>query len=265
MANIGRAPKAGDDWTPNDLLAYNIRIIYEDSTSFFDTSHLSLPQGDHVKEVLSVPDASTAEHDDSYTFLRTMELAMTPRGCNEEFAVVDFVVALFRLLGFVGRAAGRITRTRKDLPFWICGQERHAMADVCIVDDANITRFLVQEDKRHADHPDSEPQLIAVAVAAFSNNNHARIRCLGASALASEVICGIIMKGTMPTFYRIPITLDLVRAVQMGEYPARETVVFAHVPAVPRPARRYIEGMTPLDNRAVVLACFEEIKHWQFL
>ncbi|TFY61093.1 hypothetical protein EVJ58_g4715, partial [Rhodofomes roseus] len=221
MANIGRAPKAGDDWTPNDLL--------------------SLPQGDHVKEVLSVPDVSAAEHDDSYTLLRTMELAMTPH-CNEESAVVDFVVALFRLLGFVGRAAGRTTRTRKALPFWICGHKRHATADVCIVDDANIIRFLVQEDKRHADHPDSEPQLIAAAVATFSNNNHARIRCLGASAFASEVICGIIMKGTMPTFYRIPITLDLCRG-----------------------RLRYIEGMTPLDNRAVVLACFEEIKHWQFL
>ena len=67
----------------------------------------------------------------------------------------------------------------------------------------------------------------------------------------------------MPIFYKIPVTTALVRAVQLGEYPTQETIVFAHLPPVPRPARRYSEGMKPLDNRRVVMSCYEAFK--QFL
>ena len=37
------------------------------------------------------------------------------------------------------------------------------------------------------------------------------------------------------------------------EYPAQETTVS-------RPTRRYNEGMKPLDNRRIVLACYEAFK-----
>lgn len=195
------------------------------------------------------------------SFLRTVDLAMAvPPG--EESAVADFAVQLFRILDYTGRSVGRVTRRRKDLPFWVCGQRRYAKTDVCIIDASNIL-LLIQEDKRHLDGSDPEPLLIAEAIAAFSNNNDTRVRALGSPALQSKVIPGITMKGTMPIFYKIPVTAELVRAVQLGEYPAQETVVYAHLPPVPRPARRYNEGMKPLDNRHVVLSCYEAFK--QFL
>jgi hypothetical protein len=157
---------------------------------------------------------------------------------------------------------GRVARTRKDLPFWVCGEERYAKTDVCIMDDQNIL-LLAQEDKRHLEGTDPEPQLVAEGIAAFYNNNNTRVRSLMLEPLLSKVIPGITMQGTMPTFYKIPVTADLVRAVQLGEYPAQETTVYAHLPVVPRPARRYNEGMKPLDNRRVVMACYEAFK--QFL
>ena len=64
------------------------------------------------------------------------------------------------------------------------------------------------------------------------------------------------MDGSMPTLYKIPITAELVRAVESGEQPEEETVVHAYVPEVPRPE----EGMKPLDNRHIILSCFEAFR-----
>lgn len=115
-----------------------------------------------------------------------MELAMAISP-GEESAVDDFAVHLFRALGYTGRAVARTTRTRKDLPFLVCGEERHAKADVCIMDGLEIL-LLVQEDKRHLDSSDPEPQLIANAIAAFYNNNITRVQALGLPTLQDKVI-----------------------------------------------------------------------------
>lgn len=257
MANLIRTSKSGSDWTPNDLLAYNIRVEYQDSQTFFGTANLPQPNVDD--EILIAPDAAATQHDDPYALLRSMDLAMAGRH-GEESAVDDFVVQLFRILRYTGRDVGRVVRTRKDLQFWVCGQERHAQTDVCIMNDDDIL-LLVQEDKRHMDGSDPEPQLIAEAIAAFHCNNKVRVQALGAhAAIQDKVMPGITMIGTMPTFYKIPITTELVLAVQLGSYPAHETVVYVHIPEVPRPFRRYSEGMKPLDNRRVVLSCYQAFK-----
>ncbi|KZT66101.1 hypothetical protein DAEQUDRAFT_696054, partial [Daedalea quercina L-15889] len=259
MADLVRSSKPGSDWTPNDLLAYHIRVEYQDSQTFFGLPDLPPPHVDN--EVLTAPDAAATQNDDPYSLLRTMDLAMAVAP-GEESAVDDFAVQLFRILRYTGRAVGKVARTRKDLAFWVCGQQRHARTDVCIMDASNII-LVVQEDKRHLDGSDPEPQLIAEAIAAFYNNNEMRVRELGLPALQSKVLPGITMKGTMPIFYKILVTTELVRAVQLGEYPAEEIVVYAYLPPVPRPARRYNEGMKPLDNRHIILSCYEAFR--QFL
>ena len=255
MANLIRTFKSGSDWTPNDLLAYNIRVEYQGSQIFFSIANLPQPRVDN--EVLTAPDAAATQHDDSYTLLRIMDLAVAVSPGEE--SAVDFVVQLFKVLSYTGRAVGRVSRTRKDLLFWVCGEQKHAKTDVCIVDASDILLF-AQEDKRHLDGSDPEPQLIAETIAAFYNKNDTRVRALGLPILQNKVIPGITMKGTMPIFYKIPVTTELVHAVQLGEYPVQETVVYAHVPTVPRPARCYGEGMKPLDNRHVILSCYEAFK-----
>ena len=63
-----------------------------------------------------------------------------------------------------------------------------------------------------------------------------------------------------PTFYTIPVTSELENAVATGTYPQTPTIVQAHLPALPRPYRRQTEGMKPLDNRQILLSCFEAFK-----
>ena len=63
-----------------------------------------------------------------------------------------------------------MARTHADILLTICREQRHAKTDVCIVDSDDIL-LLVQEDKRHMDLKDPEPQLIAKAIAAFQANN----------------------------------------------------------------------------------------------
>jgi hypothetical protein len=189
----------------------------------------------------------------NYKFVRYMDLAMSPVPA-EESAVVDFVVCLLTLLGYVPRT--RMTRTRADIPLTICGEQCHAKIDVCVVDEDDFL-LLVQEDN---EQKDPEPQLIAETIAAFQANNTRRTRVLGQDA---KVVLGVTLVGSSPTFYKIPVTKKLAQAVALGHFPATPTVVYAHLPAVPRPARRLSEGMKPLDNRRHILSCYEAFR--QFL
>ena len=86
-----------------------------------------------------------------------------------------FAVELFKVLGYVRRQ--RLARTRVDLPLLICGKERHAKTDVCIVDRSqNDILLLVQENKRlqQLEPVNARAQLVAGAVAAFNENNAQR-------------------------------------------------------------------------------------------
>ncbi|KAF9040149.1 hypothetical protein BJ165DRAFT_1393027 [Panaeolus papilionaceus] len=68
------------------------------------------------------------------------------------------------------------------------------------------------------------------------------------------------MVGTMPMFFKIPITQTLVGHIASGTYPLEETEVSYCYPPTPRPELRRSEGMKPLDNRLQVLKCYEAFK-----
>ncbi|KIL59137.1 hypothetical protein M378DRAFT_275214 [Amanita muscaria Koide BX008] len=166
MANLLRTAKSGTDWNQVELHAYNIIVELQDAATFFGVD--PLPQPAVAGELLNNVAADDMVDDANYKLLRYMDLAMNPVPA-EEFAVDDFAVHLLTLLGYVPRT--RMARTRADIPLTICGQECHAKTDVCIVDSDDIL-LLVQEDKRHKEPKDPEPQLIAAAIAAFQTNNH---------------------------------------------------------------------------------------------
>ncbi|KAJ7430712.1 hypothetical protein B0H11DRAFT_921606 [Mycena galericulata] len=128
--------------------------------------------------------------------------------------------------------SGRVTRTRQVIRLIICGEERHAKTDLCIFEHGRRFLLLVQEDKRQA-NPD--PQLVAKAIAAFHSNNRKREQTLGLPLLPSKVIPGITTKGTAPTFFKVPVTEELVTALMGGVYPATETIVYVHLPPSPDP------------------------------
>ena len=74
------------------------------------------------------------------------------------------------------------------------------------------------------------------------------------------VIPGIILAGTMPTLYRIPVTSNLVRYVRHRIYLSEPTIVSVQVPDLSRPCLRHNEGMKPLDNRQALLRYCEAFK-----
>ena len=253
MANIIRSAKSGNDWTINDLNAYHIKVVFQDATTFFETESLPMPSVE--EEVLKSQYFADAQSDDASILLCLLDFVASPP--YEESAVDDFAVQLFRVMKYTG--IGRIARTMKSLHFFICGEEREAKTNVCILNDDD-TLLLVQENEGYQGLSDPEPKLIANAIAAFDTNNRIRVQTLGVPPLESKVMAGLVMKGTMPTFYKVPVTSVLVDCIQLGQYPATETIVYAHIPKVNRPACQYSEGMKPLDNRAHILSCYEAFK-----
>ena len=73
----------------------------------------------------------------------------------------------------------QLARTRVDLPLLICGEERHAKTDVCIVDHSqNDILLLVQKEKRlqQLEPVNAQAQLVAEAVAAFNEKDRKSTR-----------------------------------------------------------------------------------------
>ena len=68
------------------------------------------------------------------------------------------------------------------------------------------------------------------------------------------------MVGVVPTFYRIPVTTELVRHVQTGTHPPEKTTVQRCIPPVPNPLSYLDEGLVPLTNRFTVMQCFDAFK-----
>lgn len=61
------------------------------------------------------------------------------------------------------------------------------------------------------------------------------------------------MNRSSSIFFKIPVTIKLVQAVKLGQYPAAPTTVFGHIPDLPQSSS---EGMRPLDNRFILLQCY---------
>lgn len=254
MASLDRQSKSGNDWTVDDLHSYNITIQAQDFGTFFGQPTPVLKPTELLKKE-NAQEMNSPEHRQLISY---MYLAMD-RLPNEESKVTTFVEKLLTVLEYESLAKSVILS--QQMPFFTCGQSRHATTDICLTDMAEVL-LVVQEDKRHMDANDPEPQLIAQAIATFQYNNYKRTRILEEPALTSAVIAGIIMLGTSPTFYKIPVTQELAVAVELGEYPNASTVVTMHTPDIARPSCRIAEGMVPLDNREVIFACFEAFKQF---
>jgi hypothetical protein len=169
MANIIRSAKSGNDWTSNELEAYNIRLVLQDAQTFFDEKPLPAPS--IHQDILTASTAVDAEDDSSYNLLAQLDLAMIPFESedSEDSAVVDFTVALSHSLGYLLHR--RLIRTRRDLRLFICGESKYTNPDVCIIDrNANVV-LLVQEDKQSGGKQDPHAQLVAGAIAAFQDMN----------------------------------------------------------------------------------------------
>jgi hypothetical protein len=170
---------------------------------------------------------------------------------DRKSSIMNFVANLFHVVRYTTTTSRRYPALRLKLESISRG--RFPELDVSLVGKSTTNQLVVKVARQFREF-DSEPRLISDAIAAFHNDNMRLGRDL--DPLASKVMPGIVVDGTMPTFYKIPITPELVRAVEYGEHPEEETVVHGYRPAVPRPE----EGIRPLDNRYIIFSCFAAFK-----
>ncbi|KAJ7228308.1 hypothetical protein GGX14DRAFT_412615 [Mycena pura] len=150
----------------------------------------------------------------------------------------------------LGYAYGhRIIMTRQALPLFICAIDCSAQTDVCILDTTDIP-LLVQEDERLDNGDDPELQVTVDAIAAIQRNSLTRVMELHLLALDTMMIPAITMYGTFPIFYKTNVTTSLNDAVKLGVFPEVATMVYRHIPRLPR---RNSDGVKHMDNRPILL------------
>jgi hypothetical protein len=245
----------GRKWTQDDVLAYKMKIIHEDLETFFGVTDLppSIAENDPLtaQNIARITNAWT-----SRLRFYTDGVAKSHMPDNREASTLGFVRDLFTPLryNYITQELQRSVVLRTPLRY-LASPGRPPQVDACLMDETDTILLVVKVDSRWRGS-DPEPRLISEAIAAFHNDNIMNAKHLGTDPLTSKVMPGIIMDGTMPTFFKIPITTELVTAVESGEPPQQETIVHAYHPEVPRPG----EGMKPLDNRSIILSCFEAFK-----
>jgi hypothetical protein len=125
---------------------------------------------------------------------------------------------------------------------------------------------------------DAEAKLIAAAIATYNFNNYEvpkRYHELDADDKQEvdpffvvhdpSFLAGMTWEGTRPSFYKLSIGSDLVKAVRVGTYPRVPTRVYKYTPVLPdRPEggmdKLWMDAMKPLANRSVVIGCLEAFK-----
>lgn len=214
-----RTPKSGNDWTTNELLAYNITVVAQSPQEFFRRNPEPPLVGIDPSLINSAVDADDVS-DSTFQYLTHLDLATNT---GQESLIDDFSRETLRILGFAER--GLALSTRYTIPLTICGDNRQsAQTDVCLLDRRSMILLILQEDKTIFNSTQPEPQVIAEAIAAYQYNNEKR-QTRGLPILDAMTIPCITMVGTRPTFYLVPVTQALSNAVVTGQYPETPTRV----------------------------------------
>ncbi|KAF8532517.1 hypothetical protein JB92DRAFT_2688132, partial [Gautieria morchelliformis] len=249
--------KPGCRWTEAELLDYSITILPCDVPSFFGIAELpQIPVDSVDSEFL------TKEDRKDITDHHTRDLAnlLYVASSTPEEAVVDlFASTLLSHIHYTSMT--RYISLHKKLSLTMCGEETYANPGVYLSDSSSSMLMLIQENKTVEKNLDVTPQLIAEAISAFQHNNLLR-RKAKLPHLKEMIFPGIIMHGTAPEFYLIPVTQELSEAVILGRPPTIKTVVKEYIPDVPRMNKRRLEGMMPLDNRVIIVKCYEAFKRF---
>ncbi|KAH9042226.1 hypothetical protein EDB85DRAFT_1857078 [Lactarius pseudohatsudake] len=261
MADLVRSAKSGSRWGTNELIAFNIEVIDTNTQTFSDTAILPQPMVSSV--ILDKSAGSLHKADmDFFAYMPVEDAMAIPPG--EESFVGDFAAFVLRIMRYdEGR---RVVHLRREMGFEMCGQRVDAKADVCVMERSGTGAeylLLVQEDKYHLSKDDPEPQLevIAGAIATFYKTNRA-LKAAGLPKLRSKTFAAITMVGTTPTFYKIPVTNEMLISLATSQYPSQVTTVERLVPLVPFPERLVSDGMKTLSNKRIILQCFEAFRQF---
>ena len=259
MAETIRSAKSGSDWTRNELIAYNIKIVPQTPNQFFGAVGASLA---HLDPLIITGFVDTENLSDAT--LRYLTHLDHAAHAGQESLIDEFSRQTLDLLGYSER--GLTLYTRFSIPLTICGDDKSAQTDVCLVNGRTMILLILQEDKTVFNISDPEPQVIAEAIAAYQYNNNKRER-RGLAVLDEMIFPCITMVGTRPTFYLVPVNQALSDAVTTGQYPPAPTEVKKCV-TVAGHNRSLSEGMDRPEYRRVALERFMAFKtlarsHWE--
>ena len=263
MTNLIRSAKSGSDWTDNELMAYNIAVTSISPDKFFPTPEPSLSLIDPA--ILNSPAGATDPTISDVATEYPGYLDLAARATQENF-IDDFAAETLKLLGFNER--GTTVFTRYIIPLTICGEaNRVAQTDVCLIYRPTFILLVLVKDKTLSNMTDAEAQVIAEAIAAFQFNNRKR-KEHGLNPLDIMTIPAITMTDTRPTFFLVPVTLELSNAVITGQYPAVQTRVLRCATVLTH-LRRASTGMEDTEYRKLALKRFLAFRalaksHWMF-
>ncbi|KAG6898689.1 hypothetical protein C0995_008844 [Termitomyces sp. Mi166 len=120
-------------------------------------------------------------------------------------------------------SAERILVTRYPIQLYMSSSKCWAKTNVALVTPDRKVFCVIHENKPRDDNDLPESQLIAEAIAAAQFNNDMREQVHGISK-KDMVILAIAMLGMVPVFYQVPVSLELLEAVQHGGYPPKTIV-----------------------------------------
>jgi hypothetical protein len=137
MANIIHSAKSACDWTRNELLAYNIRVVNEDFNMFF--SYPNMPPSTMHPDILNNVTVPPNPSKSTRLFFRYMNDAMV----RSESAFDDFSAYLLTLIDF--DKLNRVIHHTSEIGFVMCRLNVSAKLDISIEDEDYL--LFVQEDK----------------------------------------------------------------------------------------------------------------------
>ncbi|KZP01242.1 hypothetical protein CALVIDRAFT_128084 [Calocera viscosa TUFC12733] len=258
MPTLLRSAKSASEWTEYDLRAFNIEVKNVDACAFFGVHFDSITLDDLDEGIFHGNARDDIQRSDQATqYLRYLDWAFNA-ALGQESAIRDFAQEMLKLCRYNERDV--LLRSQYTIPFTICGEQTTTQTDVTLVHFNGIILLITEEDGAGVSHRDRDPeaQVIAKAVATFQHNNLVR-RDFSKIPLDAMTIPCITMVGTLPTFYLVPVTSTLNKAVISGEACANETVVqrcsvpFAHflsagmeVPEYRRTAFQYFKAFKGL-------------------
>ncbi|KAF5315254.1 hypothetical protein D9619_007441 [Psilocybe cf. subviscida] len=258
MAEYNRRAKPLNLWTSADLAGFNIEVVSEkDIQSFFGVSELPTPP--HISPVVwnnALAPAGPISKEEKTFFALLQDAMQSPAGDNA--APNDLALFLLGYLGYDDDPT-RVLHTQKVTKLLICGKYVSATSDISLLDrEGHHGQYLllVQQDTYYSDESsETWAPLIAKAIAAFRHNSaQRRFR----SPLKSQTFPAMTMLGTSVAFYKITITQALADAVMSGIFPEETTFVYEFQPSLN--LRSPDAGMVTVENRRVLLKCFEAFK-----
>jgi len=139
--NLLRSAKSSNEWTRNELLAFNIGVKDATTAAFFNAATLPATSvSQTILKNLAEPAGPLSKTDQNFfIYMRMAEL-----GTSEESAVDDFAIFLLSMLDY--DRDDRVLCSRKEMSFYMAGQLVDAKANVVLI-NRGFYLLLVQEDK----------------------------------------------------------------------------------------------------------------------